>query len=138
MKWTEQGKRVLLVRKETAPDDIHGMEVAQGVLTATGGMTSHAAVVGRQMGRPSVVGAGALYIDEKVVALVCDNQLFVKPTAAGRALLGTVTEGLPYPGAKPQLLITEQLEDQQLIVELMRATAGELPAPKPKAAKKAR
>jgi pyruvate, orthophosphate dikinase len=63
--WTEQGKKVLLVRKETVPDDIHGMEVAQGVLTATGGMTSHAAVVGRQMGRPSVVGAGALAIDEK-------------------------------------------------------------------------
>ncbi len=63
--WTEQGKKVLLVRKETVPDDIHGMEVAQGVLTATGGMTSHAAVVGRQMGRPSVVGAGELHIDEK-------------------------------------------------------------------------
>jgi pyruvate,orthophosphate dikinase len=55
---------VLLVRKETAPDDIHGMEVAQGILTATGGMTSHAAVVGRQMGRPSVV-ARRLRIDEK-------------------------------------------------------------------------
>ena len=63
--WTGLGKRVLLVRKETVPDDIHGMEVAQGVLTATGGMTSHAAVVGRQMGRPSIVGAGALQIDEK-------------------------------------------------------------------------
>ncbi|MCX6539623.1 MAG: pyruvate, phosphate dikinase [Acidobacteria bacterium] len=63
--WTAQGKKVLLVRKETVPDDIHGMEVAQGVLTATGGMTSHAAVVGRQMGRPSVVGAGALEIDER-------------------------------------------------------------------------
>ena len=47
------------------PDDIHGMEVAQGILTATGGMTSHAAVVGRQMGKPSVVGAGELHIDEK-------------------------------------------------------------------------
>jgi pyruvate,orthophosphate dikinase len=65
VRWAEQGKKVLLVRKETVPDDIHGMEVAQGVLTATGGMTSHAAVVGRQMGRPSVVGAGALHIDEK-------------------------------------------------------------------------
>jgi pyruvate,orthophosphate dikinase len=60
-----KGKKVLLVRKETAPDDIHGMYVSQGVLTATGGMTSHAAVVGRQMGKPSVVGAGALHIDEK-------------------------------------------------------------------------
>jgi pyruvate,orthophosphate dikinase len=63
--WADAGKKVVLVRKETAPDDIHGMEVAQGVLTATGGMTSHAAVVGRQMGKPSVVGAGALVIDEK-------------------------------------------------------------------------
>ena len=60
VEWTRQGKKVMLVRKETVPDDIHGMFVAQGILTATGGMTSHAAVVGRQMGKPSVVGAGAL------------------------------------------------------------------------------
>ena len=59
------GKRVVLVRMETVPDDIHGMSVAQGILTATGGMTSHAAVVGRQMGKPSVVGCGALDIDAK-------------------------------------------------------------------------
>jgi pyruvate, orthophosphate dikinase len=52
------------VRRETVPDDIHGMFVAQGILTATGGMTSHAAVVGRQMGKPSVVGAGGLEISE--------------------------------------------------------------------------
>ncbi|MCR4373911.1 MAG: pyruvate, phosphate dikinase [Acidobacteria bacterium] len=64
VEWTRQGKQVLLVRRETAPDDIHGMFVAQGILTATGGMTSHAAVVGRQMGKPSVVGAGALEINE--------------------------------------------------------------------------
>ncbi len=65
VEWTRRGKAVLLVRKETVPDDIHGMFVAQGILTATGGMTSHAAVVGRQMGKPSVVGAGALRIDER-------------------------------------------------------------------------
>ena len=64
VEWSRQGKQVMLVRKETVPDDIHGMFVAQGILTATGGMTSHAAVVGRQMGKPSVVGAGALQIDE--------------------------------------------------------------------------
>jgi pyruvate,orthophosphate dikinase len=63
--WTQKGKRVLLVRMETVPDDIHGMSVAQGILTATGGMTSHAAVVGRQMGKPSVVGCGALHIDAR-------------------------------------------------------------------------
>jgi pyruvate,orthophosphate dikinase len=64
VEWSRQGKKVILVRKETVPDDIHGMFVAQGILTATGGMTSHAAVVGRQMGKPSVVGAGALHISE--------------------------------------------------------------------------
>ena len=67
--WAHKGKRVLLVRNETAPDDIHGMSVAQGILTATGGMTSHAAVVGRQMGKPSVVGCGALHIDAKTRTL---------------------------------------------------------------------
>jgi pyruvate,orthophosphate dikinase len=64
VEWANQGKAVILVRRETVPDDIHGMWVSQGVLTATGGMTSHAAVVGRQMGKPSVVGAGELAIDE--------------------------------------------------------------------------
>jgi len=63
--WVQKGRQVILVRRETVPDDIHGMFVAQGILTATGGMTSHAAVVGRQMGKPSVVGAGALEIDER-------------------------------------------------------------------------
>jgi pyruvate,orthophosphate dikinase len=63
--WNRTGRRVVLLRKETVPDDIHGMHVAEGVLTATGGMTSHAAVVGRQMGKPSVVGASALVIDDR-------------------------------------------------------------------------
>jgi pyruvate, orthophosphate dikinase len=65
VEWSSQGKPVVLVRRETVPDDIHGMWVSQGILTATGGMTSHAAVVGRQMGKPSIVGAGDLQIDEK-------------------------------------------------------------------------
>jgi pyruvate,orthophosphate dikinase len=64
VEWANQGKQVILGRRETVPDDIHGMFVAQGILTATGGMTSHAAVVGRQMGKPSVVGAGELEINE--------------------------------------------------------------------------
>ena len=65
VEWAAQGKPVILVRRETVPDDIHGMWVSQGILTATGGMTSHAAVVGRQMGKPSVVGAGELEISEQ-------------------------------------------------------------------------
>ena len=64
VEWTNKGEPVILVRRETVPDDIHGMWVSQGILTATGGMTSHAAVVGRQMGKPSIVGAGELRINE--------------------------------------------------------------------------
>jgi pyruvate, orthophosphate dikinase len=74
VEWTRQGKQLILVRKETVPDDIHGMFVAQGILTATGGMTSHAAVVGRQMGKPSVVGAGALEIQEAARRFTVNGQ----------------------------------------------------------------
>ena len=63
--WARQGKKVILVREETSPDDIHGMSASQGILTATGGMTSHAAVVGRQMGKPAVVGCGNIKPDEE-------------------------------------------------------------------------
>ncbi|HDZ26801.1 MAG TPA: pyruvate, phosphate dikinase [Candidatus Aminicenantes bacterium] len=62
--WERKGKKVILVREETSPDDIHGMSASQGVLTATGGMTSHAAVVGRQMGKPSVVGCAEIKPEE--------------------------------------------------------------------------
>ena len=54
----------MLVRAETQPDDIHGMEVAKGILTSRGGMTSHAAVVARGMGIPCVAGAGAIEVNE--------------------------------------------------------------------------
>ncbi len=63
--WKQEGRGVILVRAETSPDDIHGMSAAQGILTATGGMTSHAAVVGRQMGKPAVVGCGAIVLNEE-------------------------------------------------------------------------
>ena len=76
VRWAAQGRDVLLVRKETVPDDIHGMHVAQGVLTATGGMTSHAAVVGRQMGKPSVVGAGELQVSETERVVNVNGQRF--------------------------------------------------------------
>jgi len=59
----ETGKRVVLVRRETSPEDIAGMNVAQGILTSRGGMTSHAAVVARGMGKPCVAGCGDLYVD---------------------------------------------------------------------------
>jgi len=64
-KWAEDGKKVLLVRIETSPEDIGGMNVAQGILTARGGMTSHAAVVARAMGKPCVAGCDDIAIDYK-------------------------------------------------------------------------
>ncbi len=63
-KWNNEGKKVILVRKETSPEDIHGMHAAQGILTATGGMTSHAAVVARGMGRTCIAGCASLDINE--------------------------------------------------------------------------
>ena len=60
--WKEAGKTIILVRKETSPEDIEGMNAAIGILTATGGMTSHAAVVARGMGKCCVAGCGALYV----------------------------------------------------------------------------
>ena len=74
--WKKEGKKVVLVRAETSPDDIHGMSAAQGILTATGGMTSHAAVVGRQMGKPAVVGCGALRIDEEHKRFAVNGRTF--------------------------------------------------------------
>ena len=62
-KWAEEGKKVVLVRVETSPEDIHGMHSSQGILTARGGMTSHAAVVARGMGTPAVCGAHEVKVD---------------------------------------------------------------------------
>ncbi len=64
-KLAEQGEKVILVRPETSPEDVGGMSVAEGVLTARGGVTSHAAVVARGMGKPCVVGAGDMVVDEE-------------------------------------------------------------------------
>ena len=57
------GHKVILVRVETSPEDIHGMHAAEGILTTRGGMTSHAAVVARGMGKPCVSGAGTIRVD---------------------------------------------------------------------------
>jgi pyruvate,orthophosphate dikinase len=63
--WASRGEKVVLVREETSPDDFHGMAVAQGILTARGGATSHAAVVARQIGKPCVAGSAELHVDEE-------------------------------------------------------------------------
>jgi TfoX/Sxy family transcriptional regulator of competence genes len=73
-------------------------------------------------------GEFAIYCDDKVVALVCDNQLFVKPTVAGKKLLGDPSLAPPYPGAKPYFLM--DVDDPELLSALIAATARELPQAK--------
>ena len=78
-------------------------------------------------------GEFCLYYSGKPVALVCDDQLFVKPTPEGGELVGTASEAPPYPGAKPYLLISADLwEDRDWLGELIRTTASQLPEPKPR------
>ena len=74
--WADRGEKVILVRIETSPEDITGMHVSEGILTTRGGMTSHAAVVARGMGKPCVSGAGDLRVDYLTKTLICMGQTF--------------------------------------------------------------
>lgn len=73
-----QGRKVVLVRTETSPEDIHGMHAAEGILTTRGGMTSHAAVVARGMGKPCVSGAGSIRVDYKTGTLMALGKTYRK------------------------------------------------------------
>jgi len=82
-------------------------------------------------------GEYGIYCDGKIVAFVCDDQLFVKPTAAGKEFIGTFQEGYPYPGAKPYLLISgEQWVDSEWLTQLIKISASELPMPTKKSPRK--
>jgi pyruvate, orthophosphate dikinase len=87
-------ERVILVRKETTPDDIHGMDAAQGILTATGGATSHAAVVARGMGKPCIAGASTIRVDDRSRTFSVDGRLVKEGDwlsldgSTGRVMLG--------------------------------------------------
>jgi TfoX/Sxy family transcriptional regulator of competence genes len=85
-----------------------------------------------QISHRKMFGEYAIYLDNRVVALVCDNQLYVKPTMAGRALLQTVVEGPPYPGARNHFLIGERIDDRDLLSKLFVVTHNEVPEPKPR------
>ncbi len=98
-----KGEEVILVRVETSPEDIHGMHAAQGILTSRGGMTSHAAVVARGMGRPCVAGVGAIRVDYADNAIYVDERVVNKGDvitidgSSGEVILGRV------PTQKPEL-----------------------------------
>jgi TfoX/Sxy family transcriptional regulator of competence genes len=80
-------------------------------------------------------GEYAVYSGEKVIGLIIDNELFLKPTAAARAFIGTRDEEPPFPGAKPYFRIGDGLDDAVWMAELVTRSAQELPAPKPKKAR---
>jgi TfoX/Sxy family transcriptional regulator of competence genes len=80
-------------------------------------------------------GEAAVYLQDKVVGLICDNQLFVKPTEAGRAKIGVPVEAPPFPGASKWFLMAD-LDDPEFLAELIRTTADVLPGPKVKSKQK--
>jgi TfoX/Sxy family transcriptional regulator of competence genes len=77
-------------------------------------------------------GEYAVYCDKKVIALICDNQFYVKPTDSGRSFMEDVLESPPYPGARNYFLIEDRIDDREWMCELVRRTARELPEPKVK------
>jgi len=81
-------------------------------------------------------GGCTLYLDGKVVALICDDQLFVKPTRAGRDFIGNVVEAPAYPGAKNSFLIEDKIEDGEWLTNLLTVSAAELPEPRSRKKKK--
>ncbi|HBY05339.1 MAG: TfoX-like protein [candidate division TM6 bacterium GW2011_GWE2_42_60] len=80
-------------------------------------------------------GEYGIYCNSKFVALICDDNLFIKPTKSGRAFIENVTEAPPYPGAKLWFLIEDKYENQDWLSNLFKITAEELPVPKPKVKK---
>jgi len=96
-------------------------------------MAEAGAVTARKM-----FGEYGVFLDDKTIALICDDRLFLKPTGPGRQLLATVTEAPPYPGAKSWFLVPEEVwDDRDHLAELARVTAGALPPPRRKASGKA-
>jgi len=101
--WTKEGKRVILVREETNPEDVEGMRAAVGILTARGGMTSHAALVARGWGKCCIVGAGALDVDVHAKVIRVGDTV----VREGDVLTLNGTRGLVYVGALPMMDATE-------------------------------
>jgi TfoX/Sxy family transcriptional regulator of competence genes len=88
--------------------------------------------LGRRLTFRKMFGEYALYLDGKVVALICDDQLFLKPTPEGLGYLGTVSEAPPYPGAKNFFLLSAEVDDSDRLSGALRVTARALPEPRPK------
>ncbi|MFZ2501191.1 MAG: pyruvate, phosphate dikinase, partial [Nocardioides sp.] len=122
VEWTERGEDVILVRKETSPDDLHGMMVANGILTSRGGKTSHAAVVARGMGRTCVCGAEALDVDTKIGRFKVRGGPVVNE---GDVISIDGTTGEIFLGAVPvaDSFVVRYFEGEEMDDDLVRAVA---------------
>ncbi len=113
VEWTRQGKKVILVREETNPEDVEGMRVAQAILTARGGMTSHAALVARGWGKCCIVGCGALTVDFHAKQMSIGGQTLRE----GDWLTLNGTRGNVYTGQLPMM---DASEENELLTEFLK------------------
>jgi pyruvate,orthophosphate dikinase len=113
VEWVEKGEKVVLVRVETSPDDFHGMAVAQGILTARGGATSHAAVVARQIGKPCVAGMSDLNVDYATRSATANGVTFKQ----GDPISVDGSTGEVFVGAMP--VVPARFEDQPELQKIL-------------------
>ncbi|MDY7522817.1 TfoX/Sxy family protein [Sphingomonas sp. 10B4] len=101
-------------------------------------LLEHAMGAGAVSTKP-MFGEYGVYVDGKMIGSICDDQLYVKPTASGRLHAEPVSEAPPYPGAKPHLPIeADRWDDAEWLGDLLRVTAAELPIPKPRKPKRSK
>jgi len=136
VEFEKKGEKVLLVRPETTPDDIHGMNAAQGILTARGGMTSHAAVVARAMGKPAVVGCEELFINVTEGYFIARD----KKVKKGEVVTIDGTTGEVYLGEVPLIMPSLSGNLQKILewADEIRTLGVRANADTPEQAKKAR
>ena len=113
VEWAKQGKKVILVREETNPEDVEGMRAAQAILTARGGMTSHAALVARGWGKCCIVGCGALHVDYGKKELNIDSKILRE----GDWITLNGTKGNVYEG---KLLMMDASQENKLLMDFLK------------------
>jgi len=135
--WTKQGKKVILVREETNPEDVEGMRAAQAILTARGGMTSHAALVARGWGKCCIVGCGGMHVEAAKKEFVVDG----KTIKEGDWITLNGTKGAVYEGKLPMIDATQEnkiLNEFLKVCDSIRKLRIRTNADTPEDAKKAR
>ena len=137
-KWTKEGKKIILVRHETSPEDVHGMHVAEAVLTAKGGMTSHAALVARGWGKCCIVGCSALEIEmNKKLMTVSGRTIKEGDWISLNGSIGRVYEG-KVPSVRPDLATNKEYTELMGWADKFRRLGVRTNADRPQDAAQAR